>query len=193
MDIEEIKRLDKKHVMHTWTVNANVDPRVISDVDGVYIIDDEGKRYLDFSSQLKCVNIGHKNRKVIKAIQDQVENVCFVSTGFAIEPRSRLAGLLAQLSPGDLNKFFFTLGGADAVENAIKLAKAYTKKHKVISQYRSYHGGTYGAVTLTGDRRRIYAEPGIPGVIHVPNPFCYRCSFGLSYPECGLQCARSYL
>jgi taurine--2-oxoglutarate transaminase len=188
MDIEEIKRLDKMHIMHTWTVNANVDPRVIADVDGVYIIDGEGRRFLDFSSQVKCVNVGHKNRKIIKAIQKQVENVCFVSTGFAHESRSRLAKALAELTPGDLNKFFFTLGGADANENAIKFAKACTKKQKILALYRSYHGSTYGAVTLTGDRRRTWAEPGIPGVVHVLNPFCYRCSFGLSHPECGLRC-----
>lgn len=189
MDADEIRRLDKKHVMHTWTVNARVDPRVIVDVDGVYIIDNEGKRYLDFCSQLKSVNVGHRNHKIIKAIQEQVERVCFISTGFAIEPRSRLVKALAELTPGDLNKFFFTLGGADAVENAVKFAKAYTKKFKIISLYRSYHGATYGAVTLTGDRRRTWAEPGIPGVVHVHNPFCYRCSFGLTSPGCGLQCA----
>ena len=132
MDIDEIRRLDKKHVMHTWTVNASVDPRVIVDAEGVYIVDSRGNRYLDFCSQLKCVNVGHKNPKIIRAIQDQVENVCFVSTGFAVEPRSRLAKALAALTPGDLNKFFFTLGGADAVENAIKFARAYTNKYKII-------------------------------------------------------------
>jgi taurine--2-oxoglutarate transaminase len=189
MDAEEIKRLDKMHVMHTWTVNANVDPRVITDVDGVYIIDGEEKRFLDFSSQLKCVNVGHKNHRIMKAIQEQVENVCFVSTGFAHESRSRLVKALAELTPGDLNKFFFSLGGADANENAIKLAKACTKKQKILSLYRSYHGATYGAVTLTGDCRRTWAEPGIPGVVHVLGPFCYRCSFGHTHPGCGLQCA----
>jgi taurine--2-oxoglutarate transaminase len=189
MDAEEIRRLDKMHVMHTWTVNANVDPRVITDVDGVHILDSEGKRFLDFCSQLKCVNVGHKNHRIIKAIQEQVENVCFVSTGFAHESRSRLVKALAELTPGDLNKFFFSLGGADANENAIKFAKACTKKQKILSLYRSYHGATYGAVTLTGDRRRTWAEPGIPGVIHVLGPFCYRCSFGLTHPACGLQCA----
>ena len=190
MDAGEIKKLDKAHVMHTWSVNANLDPRVIVDGEGVYVNDSDGNRFLDFSSQVKCVNVGHKNPKIIKAIQDQVEKICYVSTGFAYESRSILGKKLAALTPGDLNKFFFTLGGADANENAIKFARFYTKKHKILSLYRSYHGATYGALTATGDRRRTWAEPGIPGVVHVLNPFCYRCPFGLTHPECGLQCAK---
>ncbi|RLC05283.1 MAG: aspartate aminotransferase family protein [Deltaproteobacteria bacterium] len=190
MDADEIKRLDKKHVMHTWSVNANLDPRVIVDADGVYVFDSGGQRFLDFSSQVKCVNVGHKNSKIIKAIQEQVEKICYLSTGFAYESRSQLGKSLSEVTPGDLNKFFFTLGGADANENAIKFAKFYTKKQKILSLYRSYHGATYGALTLTGDRRRTWAEPGIPGVVHALNPFCYRCSFGRTYPECDLQCAK---
>jgi len=190
MDAEEIKRLDKIHVMHTWSVNADLDPKVIVDADGVYIFDSDGQRFLDFLSQVKCVNVGHKNSKIIKTIQEQVNKVCYLSTGFAYESRSKLGKSLAEITPGDLNKFFFTLGGADANENAIKFAKFYTKKQKILSFYRSYHGATYGALTLTGDRRRTWAEPGIPGVVHVLNPFCYRCPFGLKHPECGLQCAR---
>jgi len=190
MDAEEIKRLDKIHVMHTWSVNADLDPKVIVDADGVYIFDSDGQRFLDFSSQVKCVNVGHKNSKIIKTIQEQVNKVCYLSTGFAYESRSKLGKSLAEITPGDLNKFFFTLGGADANENAIKFAKFYTKKQKILSLYRSYHGATYGAMTLTGDRRRIWAEPGIPGVVHALNPFCYRCPFGLTHPECDLQCAR---
>jgi taurine--2-oxoglutarate transaminase len=190
MDAEEIKRLDKIHVMHTWSVNANLDPRVIVDAEGEYIVDSDGQRFLDFSSQVKCVNVGHKNSKIIKAIDEQIRKVCYLSTGFAYESRSKLGKSLAEVTPGDLNKFFFTLGGADANENAIKFAKFYTQKQKILSLYRSYHGATYGALTLTGDRRRTWAEPGIPGVVHALNPFCYRCPFGLSHPECDLQCAR---
>ena len=190
MDAEEIKRLDKIHVMHTWSVNANLDPRVIVDADGEYIFDSDGQRFLDFSSQVKCVNVGHKNSKIIKAIDEQIKKVCYLSTGFAYESRSKLGKSLAEVTPGDLNKFFFTLGGADDNENAIKFAKFYTQKQKILSLYRSYHGATYGALTLTGDRRRTWAEPGIPGVVHALNPFCYRCPFGLTHPECDLQCAR---
>jgi taurine--2-oxoglutarate transaminase len=191
MDSAEIKKLDKIHVMHSWAVNAALDPTVISDADGVYIIDGEGRKILDFSSQLMCVNVGHKNQKIIKAIQEQVEKVCYLYPGFAYESRVKLGQALAEVTPGDLNKFFFTLGGAEANDNAIKIARAYTKKHKIIARYRSYHGATFGAITLTGDPRRPPIEPGIPGVIHVFDPYCYRCSFGLTYPECGLQCVEN--
>ncbi len=191
MDAAEIKRLDKAHVMHSWAVNATLDPTVISDVDGVYLIDSTGKRILDFSSQLMCVNVGHKNQKIIKAIQEQAEKVCYLYPGFAYESRVKLGQALAEVTPGDLNKFFFTLGGAEANDNAIKIARFFTKKHKILARYRSYHGATYGAISLTGDPRRPPVEPGIPGVVHVFDPYCYRCSFGLTYPECGIQCVEN--
>jgi taurine--2-oxoglutarate transaminase len=191
MDAAKIKKLDKAHVMHSWAVNASLDPAVISDVDGVYIIDSEGRKILDFSSQLMCVNVGHKNRKIIKAIQEQAEKVCYLYPGFAYESRVKLGQALAEVTPGDLNKFFFTLGGAEANDNAIKIARAYTKKHKILARYRSYHGATYGAITLTGDPRRPPVEPGLPGIVHVFDPYCYRCAFGLTYPECGIQCVEN--
>jgi taurine--2-oxoglutarate transaminase len=191
MDAAKIKKLDKAHVMHSWAVNASLDPVVISDVDGVYIIDSEGRKILDFSSQLMCVNVGHKNRKIIKAIQEQAEKVCYLYPGFAYESRVKLGQALAEVTPGDLNKFFFTLGGAEANDNAIKIARAYTKKHKILARYRSYHGATYGAITLTGDPRRPPVEPGLPGIVHVFDPYCYRCPFGLTYPECGIQCVEN--
>lgn len=189
MDVEEIKRLDKIHIMHGWSVNAALDPTVITDADGVYLIDSSGRRILDFSSQLKCVSVGHKNQRIIKAIQEQAEKVCFLSPAFAYESRAKLGKTLAEVTPGDLNKFFFTLSGAESNENAIKIARAYTKKHKILAHYRSYHGATYGAITLGGDPRRLPVEPGIPGVVHILNPYCYRCPFKLTYPQCGLQCA----
>lgn len=189
MNVEEIKRLDRIHIMHSWAVNATLDPTVIKDAEGAYLIDSEGRRILDFTSQLKCVNVGHKNEKIVKAIQEQAEKLCYVSPGFAYESRSTLGKVLAEVTPGDLNKFFFTLGGAEANENAIKIARAYTKKSKILAFYRSYHGATYGAISLTGDPRRAAVEPGIPGVVHVLNPYCYRCPFSLTYPQCGLHCA----
>ena len=155
MDAGEIKKLDKAHILHSWVVNAALDPTVISDVDGVYLIDSEGRKILDFSSQLMCVNVGHKNQKIIKAIQEQAEKVCYLYPGFAYESRVKLGQALAEVTPGDLNKFFFTIGGADANDNAIKIARAYTKKHKILARYRSYHGATYGAINLTGDARAI--------------------------------------
>lgn len=189
MDFSEVKDLAKKHLIHSWSVNAAVDPTVIADVDGVYIIDPGGRRILDFSSQLMCVNAGHKHPKIIKAIQDQVEKVCYLYPGFAYESRSQIGKALSEVTPGEMNKFFFTLGGAEANDNAIKIARTATKKHKILARYRSYHGATYGAITLTGDPRRPPVEPAIPGVIHVLDPYCYRCPFGLEYPGCGLQCA----
>ncbi|MFC2170147.1 aminotransferase class III-fold pyridoxal phosphate-dependent enzyme, partial [Acidobacteriota bacterium] len=189
MNSEEIKKLAQSHILHSWAVNEEIDPPVISDVDGVYIIDPQGRKILDFSSQLMCVNAGHKNKKIIKAIQEQAEKVCYLYPGFAYESRSKLGKALAEVTPGDIDKFFFTLGGAEANDNAIKIARAATKKHKILARYRSYHGATYGAITLSGDPRRTPVEPALPGVIHVLDPYCYRCPFRLTYPECGIQCA----
>lgn len=189
MNPEEVKRLDRRHVLHSWSVNDTLDPLVITDVDGVYFIDQNERRILDFSSQLKAVNIGYKHPRVIKAIQDQAADICYISPSFAHASRSRLARDLAEVTPGDLNKFFFTLAGADANENAVKMARAYTRKHKILSYYRSYHGATYGAITLGGDPRRPPVEPGIPGVVRLLNPYCYRCPFHLTYPACNLACA----
>jgi len=189
MDASEVKELAKNHIIHSWSVNADVDPTVIADVDGVHIIDPDGRKILDFSSQLMCVNAGHKNPKIIKAIQDQVAKVCYLYPGFAYESRSKIAKALAEATPGNMSKFFFTLGGAEANDNAIKIARTATKKHKILARYRSYHGATFGAITLTGDPRRPPVEPAIPGVIHILDPYCYRCPFGLEYPGCGLQCA----
>jgi taurine--2-oxoglutarate transaminase len=189
MDAQEIKKLDKMHIMHSWSVDASLNPRVIKDVDGAYFIDSDGRKFLDFSSQLKCVSVGHKNKKIIKAIQEQADKICYLSPGFAEESRARLGKALAEITPGDLNKFFFTLSGAESNENAIKMARAYTNRHKILAHFRSYHGATYGAISLTGDPRRPPVEPGIPGIVHILNPYCYRCSFGLTYPQCGLQCA----
>jgi taurine--2-oxoglutarate transaminase len=189
MDSTEMKAINRKHVMFPWTANANVDPMVIRDAEGVYIIDDSGRQILDFSAQLKCVNAGHKNKRIIKAIQEQAERLCYVSPGFAQEPRTRLAKMLAEVVPGDLNKFFFANGGTEANENVIKMARAFTQKQKIITLYRSYHGATLGASSLTGDIRRTMAEPGIPGIVHALNPYCYRCPFGLEHPQCNLRCA----
>jgi adenosylmethionine-8-amino-7-oxononanoate aminotransferase len=190
MDFQEIKLIDKQSVMHTWSKNSVVEPKVISSAEGVYFYDDAGKKYLDFSSQLKCVNIGHGNKKIIDAIKQQAEKLCFLSTGFACEPRSKLARKLISVTPGDLNHFFFTLGGSEANENALKFAKMYTNKNKIISLYRSYHGATYGSVSLTGDIRRVMVEPGIPGVVHALNPHCFRCPFNQTFPSCDLLCAK---
>lgn len=156
---------------------------------GVYFWDADGNQYLDFSSALVNLNVGYQHPQVVQAIQEQAQKLCYARPDSACAARSQLGRDLAAVTPGDLNHFFFTLAGADANENAVKLARAYTGKSKILAKYRSYHGATYGAITLTGDPRRPPVEPGIPGVVHFLDPFCYRCSFGLTYPECNLHCA----
>ncbi|MGD8597468.1 MAG: aminotransferase class III-fold pyridoxal phosphate-dependent enzyme [Anaerolineae bacterium] len=186
---ETIKTLDKRHIVHSWSVQANLDPMVVETGKGVYFWDADGNKYLDFSSALVNLNIGYQHPKVVQAIKDQAEKLCYARPDSACLSRSRLGRDLAAVTPGDLNHFFFTLAGADANENAVKIARAYTGKFKILAKYRSYHGATYGAITLTGDPRRPPVEPGIPGVVHFLDPYCYRCSFGLTYPACDLRCA----
>jgi len=189
MDSNEIKQMDKEHIIHSWVVNDGLDPLVVKDVDGPYIIDGEGNRILDFACGSVCVNVGHKHPKIVAAIQAQAESICYIRPSFTCESRAALGKALAEVTPGDLNKFFFTVTGAESNENAVKMARFYTGKEKILARYISYHGASYGAATLTGDPRRIKAEPGIPGVVHVMDPYCYRCPFKLTYPHCELQCA----
>ncbi|MBI4495934.1 MAG: aminotransferase class III-fold pyridoxal phosphate-dependent enzyme [Deltaproteobacteria bacterium] len=191
MSASDVKRYDRQYILHSWSVQTALDPLVISRTQGVYMWDEEGRRYLDLTSQLMNQNVGHQHPKVVAAIQRQAEKVCFIAPGLAYESRSFLGRALAQVTPGTLNKFFFTLGGADANENAVKMARAYTKKWKIVTRYRSYHGATFGAIALTGDPRRPPVEPAMPGVVRVFDPYCYRCSFGLRHPECGLRCAEA--
>jgi beta-alanine---2-oxoglutarate transaminase len=191
LDKETIKELDHKHVVHSWSVQDMLDPLVVEKSEGMYFWDADGNKYLDFSSSLVNMNVGHQHPRVIKGIQKQAEKQCYIHPGIACTARVELARDLAQLTPGDLNKFFFTLGGADANENALKFARAYTGKSKVLTKYRSYHGATYGAISMSGDARRLPVEPGIPGVRYFFDPYCYRCSFGLTYPACDLRCVES--
>jgi taurine--2-oxoglutarate transaminase len=141
---------------------------------GVYFWDADGKRYFDLNSQLMCVNIGHGDERVIKAIQDQAAELVYAGPGMATKVRAEIGRELAAVTPGDLKKFFFTLGGAEANESALKMARAVTGRHKIITRYRSYHGATGGSITLTGDHRRWANEPGIPGVIRIFDPYKYR-------------------
>src|SRR4029450_6063833 len=167
----EIVDLCRKHTFFEWSAQDAVDPIPVARAKGVYFWTPEGKRYIDFNSQLMCVNIGHGDERVIKAIQDQAATLAYANPFMATEPRARLGEKLASLAPGDIDVFFFTNGGAEANENAIKIARMYTGRHKILARYRSYHGGTAGAITLTGDPRRWSAEPGIAGVVHVLNPY----------------------
>jgi taurine---2-oxoglutarate transaminase len=168
----------KRYVLHSWSVQNALDPIPVAGGEGRYFWDFDGNRYLDFASQLVNVSIGHQHPKVVAAIKEQAEKLCTIGPPMATEPRSTLARLLAEVTPGDLEMSFFTNGGAEANENAIKLARWYTGRHKIIARYRSYHGATAGSITLTGDPRRWPAEPGIPGVVRMLDPYTYRCPAG---------------
>src|SRR4051812_35783423 len=168
---DEIVALTKAHTLFEWSAQAKVDPIPVAGAKGCWFWTPEGKRYLDFNSQLMCVNIGHGDERVIKAIQAQAATLAYANPFMATEPRARLGAKLAALAPGDIDVFFFTNGGAEANENAMKIARAYTGRHKILARYRSYHGGTHGAMALTGDPRRWTTEPGVPGVIHVLDPY----------------------
>ncbi|HEU4939296.1 MAG TPA: aminotransferase class III-fold pyridoxal phosphate-dependent enzyme [Vicinamibacterales bacterium] len=167
----EIVDLCRKHTFFEWSAQGAVDPIPMARAKGVYFWTPEGKRYIDFNSQLMCVNIGHGDERVIRAIKAQADALPYANPFMATEPRAKLGAKLAELAPGDIEVFFFTNGGAEANENAMKIARAYTGRHKILARYRSYHGGTHGAMALTGDPRRWSTEPGVPGVIHVLDPY----------------------
>jgi taurine--2-oxoglutarate transaminase len=185
---EEIVRLSREHVFFSWSVQRAVDPIPVAGGEGVYYWDPEGRRYMDFSSQLMNLNIGYQHPKVVAAIQAQAAKLCAAHPAAAQEPKAVLAERLSRIAPGDLNKVFFALGGAEANENAIKFARLYSGRHKIFARYISYHGATYGAITLSGDYRRPPVEPGIPGVIHTFDPYCYRCVFGYTPETCHREC-----
>src|SRR3989440_4864313 len=178
LDAKRIQELDAKHVLHSWSVQSQISPLPVAGAEGRYFWDYEGNRYLDFASQLVNVNLGHQHPKVVAAIKEQADKLTTIGPQMAQEARSELARLIAEITPGDLTMSFFTNGGAEANENAIKLARWYTGRHKVIARYRPYQGATAGAITLTGDPRRWPAEPGIPGVVRMLDPYTYRCPAG---------------
>ena len=169
MTAEEIVRLSREHTFFSWSIQGAIDPIAIDHAEGIYLYTPDGQRIIDFNSQLMSVNIGHGDRRVIDAITAQATKLQYVQPAFASEPRARLGAKLAEILPGDLDKVFLTLGGAEAVENAIKLARHYTGRTKILARYRSYHGATLGAMTLTGDPRRWANEPGIVGVVRYPD------------------------
>lgn len=167
----EMVALSKKHSLYEWSAQASVDPIPVARSKGIYFWTPEGKRFIDFNSQLMCVNIGHSDPRVIRAIQDQAAELAYANPFMATEVRARLGEKLAQICPGDIDVFFYTNGGAEANENAIRIARLATGRHKILARYRSYHGGTAGSLTLTGDPRRWAMEPGLPGVVRVPHPY----------------------
>jgi taurine---2-oxoglutarate transaminase len=185
---QEMIDLNKEYTFFSWSVQEQTNPIPVTRAEGVYFWDADGKRYLDLASQLVNMNVGHQHPKVVAAIQAQAAQLTFAAPGMATEPRGLLGKKLAEISPGDLHKTFFTLGGAEANENAIKIARFYTGRHKILARYRSYHGATHGAIALTGDYRRLPAEPAMPGVVHFLDPYCYRCPFGWTPDVCHREC-----
>ena len=170
----ELVERNKTYTLSSWTAQSVWNPISMTRAEGVYFWDADGKRYLDWSSQLINVNIGHGNPHVIKTIQEQVAKMGHAYPAIATEPRAQLGELLREIAPADLTKSFFTLGGADAIENAMKVARLYTDRQKIVTRYRSYHGGTFGAMTAGGDPRRLANEPGVPWIVRVHGPYSYR-------------------
>jgi taurine---2-oxoglutarate transaminase len=185
---DEIRDLNREYVFFSWSIQKMVDPQTVTGGERIYYWDADGRRFMDFSSQLMNLNIGYQHPKVVAAIQEQAAKLCCAHPSMATETKGRLGRMIAEVAPGDLNKTFFTLGGAEANENAIKFARLYTGRNKLLARYRSYHGATYGAITLSGDYRRPPVEPGIPGIVHVFDPYCYRCVFGQDPDTCQRQC-----
>jgi len=167
---DEIVALSKKHTLFEWTAQETLDPLPVAKAKGCYFWTPDGKRYLDFNSQLMCVNIGHADDRVVRAIAEQAAVLPYVNPALATEPRARLGAKLAEIAPGDIDVFFFTNGGAEATENAFKIARAFTGRQKILARYRSYHGATGAAINATGDPRR-WSQPPMAGIVHVLDPY----------------------
>ncbi|MBP1736514.1 MAG: Adenosylmethionine-8-amino-7-oxononanoate aminotransferase [Oscillospiraceae bacterium] len=174
MNGNEIQKAQTTYVLQSWSKQKGLTPLPVEKADGIYLWDFDGNRYADMSSQLVNLNVGHGNRAIIDAIKEQAEKYCYISPSYASEPRAELAKMIIERMPDNMAKVFFTNGGADANENAIKMARMYTGRNKVFSRYRSYHGSTFGAGNLTGEPRRYPLEPGIPGFVKFFDPYLYR-------------------
>lgn len=172
-----VRENDRNHVFHSWSAQGLIDPLPIAGAEGSWFWDYDGNRYLDFASQLVNTNIGHQHPKVVAAIKAQADKLCFVQPAFANDVRGEAARLICELAPADLNRVFFTNGGAEAIENAVRMARLHTGRHKILSTYRSYHGATANAIAMTGDPRRWANETGVSGVVHFWGPYAYRSAF----------------
>jgi taurine--2-oxoglutarate transaminase len=188
---QEVIALTKEHNYGTWRKQKGWNPNHLVSADGCYFTDGNGKRYLDFSSQLMCMNLGHNNRAVIESIAEQAKTLAYAAPFYATTARAELSKLLLDVLPEGLTKFFFAPSGTEANEAAFKIARMYTGKSKIIARYRSYHGSTAGSIAATGDPRRWAMEPGGkgPGVIFGPEVNCYKCPIKHTYPSCGVACA----
>ncbi len=168
---------DRKHVFHSWSAQSLINPIVVAGGEGAWFWDDAGRRYLDFSSQLVNVNIGHQHPKLVAAIKEQADRLCTIAPIHANDARSEAARLIAEVAPGDLKMVFFTNGGAEATENAMRMARLHTGRLKILTTYRSYHGATAAAIQATGDPRRWPSEPAMPGIVKFWGPYPYRSQF----------------
>src|SRR3954447_19576646 len=168
---------DRAHVFHSWSAQAALTPLVVAGAEGSRFWDEDGRRYLDLASQLVNANIAHQHPKVVAAIKAQADVLCTIAPFHANEARGEAARLIAEVAPGDLDMVFFTNGGAEATENAVRMARLATGRHKLLTTYRSYHGATGGATPLPAAPRRWASEPGIPGVVHFWGPYPYRSAF----------------
>src|ERR1700723_2883334 len=188
---EEITSITRQTNYGIWRFQKTWKPLHIADAEGCWFTDGAGKRYLDFSSQLMCVNLGHKNPRVIESIAEQARELAYIAPGYATDARARLSNKLLEVLPAGLDKFFFATSGTEANEAAFKIARMVTGKTKIISRYRSYHGSTAGSIAATGDPRRWAMEPGgkCGGGIFAPEGNCYKCPIGHTYPGCGIACA----
>ncbi|MDW7670370.1 MAG: aminotransferase class III-fold pyridoxal phosphate-dependent enzyme [Bacillota bacterium] len=182
-DPAKIKKDDLQYNLHSWSAQGGLNPLVITKAEGIYFWDGDGKKYFDMSSQLVNMNIGHGNKKVIQAIKDQAEKMAFMGPGYAFEAKSEAARKIIEVAPDNMAKVFFTNAGAEANENALKMARMFTGRNKVFSRYRSYHGATYGAANLTGEPRRFASEPGIAGFVKFFDPYVYRSFFEFKNDE----------
>lgn len=182
----DVIRENRDYTLFSWSVQGTANPMHLKSGKGVWFWDGDGNKWLDFSSQLINLNVGHQHPKVLEAIKKQVDELCFAGPGFATEPRGDLGRKLAEVT--SLAKAFFTLGGSEANENALKMARLYTGRDKIITRYRSYHGATMGSMTASGDPRRWAVEPGVPNTVRVFDPYCYRCPFGKTPDSCRREC-----
>ena len=188
---EQISTITRQNNFGTWRFQKSWKPLHIADAEGCWFTDGAGRRYLDFSAQLMCVNLGHKNPRVIESIIEQARELAYAAPGYATAARARLSLKLLEVLPAGLNKFFFATGGAEANEAAFKIARMFTGKTKIISRYRSYHGSTTAAIAATGDPRRWAMEPGGKGsgFVFAPETNCYNCPIKHTYPGCNIACA----
>ena len=190
MSAEDILQYERRHVLTPWAPQKGLHPLVADRAEGNYFFDCDGKKYLDFTSQFLFNSLGNGHPRVVSAIQEQTATMASINSQFATRPKAMYGKMLADIFPGDLNKVFFSTGGTEANEGAIKIARKVTGKHKILSRYRSYHGSTYGAMSLCGEYRNWSYDPSLPGFVRCLEPYCYRCPFGHTYPSCDIQCAR---